>query len=221
MAKGKVDSQAKMILATLDLLRGSGLAGAGINSIVAMSGAPKGSVYHFFPTGKHGLVAAALDEAEKVIGDGFRRIFSQKAPVSEKIRSLFESTAVRIEASNFMKGCPVAAEPSILTTPPRTSGCFAVRYSTYGATSSHLGWMMFPRLSALASHSLFSRPLRAPSSSPERRHRQTPWLRRAHSLRQPLPVRSNSEAKPRSRRGVRRPAAVPGPCDDRETRCCR
>jgi TetR/AcrR family transcriptional repressor of lmrAB and yxaGH operons len=109
MAKGEVDSKARMILATLDLLRGSGLTGTGVNSIVAMSGAPKGSVYHFFPTGKHGLVAAALDEAEKVIGDGFRRIFSQKVPVSEKICGLFESTAALIEAGNFMKGCPVAA----------------------------------------------------------------------------------------------------------------
>jgi TetR/AcrR family transcriptional regulator, lmrAB and yxaGH operons repressor len=109
MARGQTDTKAKMVLATLDLLRGSGLSGAGINNIVATSGAPKGSVYHFFPTGKHGLVAAALDEAAQIIGDGFRRIFGQKAPVSKKVRRLFESTAERIRASNFMKGCPVAA----------------------------------------------------------------------------------------------------------------
>ena len=89
--------------------RASGLAGAGINSIVAMSGAPKGSVYHFFPTGKHGLVAAALDEAEKVIGGWYRQIFGQKAPVSEKVRSLFDSTAEWVQARNFMKGCPITA----------------------------------------------------------------------------------------------------------------
>jgi TetR/AcrR family transcriptional repressor of lmrAB and yxaGH operons len=86
-----------MTLATLDLLRGSGLSGAGINSIVAVSGAPKGSVYHFFPSGEHGLLAAALKEAEQTVGDEFRRIFSETTPVSQKGRSLFDSTGERAE----------------------------------------------------------------------------------------------------------------------------
>lgn len=98
-----------MILATLDLLRGSGLAGAGINPIVEASGAPKGSVYHFFPAGKNQLVAAALKEAERAVGEGFKSIFGQAGPVSQKVRTLFSVTATRIEASAFMKGCPVAA----------------------------------------------------------------------------------------------------------------
>jgi len=98
-----------MILATLDLLRGSGLAGAGINPIVEASGAPKGSVYHFFPAGKTQLVTAALKEAERVVGEGFRNIFGQSAPLSQKVRALFSATATRIEATEFTKGCPVAA----------------------------------------------------------------------------------------------------------------
>ncbi len=98
-----------MILATLDLLRGSGLAGAGINPIVEASGAPKGSVYHFFPAGKNQLVTAALKEAERAVGEGFRSIFGQSAPLSQKVRALFSATATRIDASGFTKGCPVAA----------------------------------------------------------------------------------------------------------------
>lgn len=98
-----------MILAALDLLRGSGLAGAGINPIVEASGAPKGSVYHFFPAGKHQLVTAALKEAERVVGEGFRTIVGRSAPLSEKVRALFSATATRIDASGFAKGCPVAA----------------------------------------------------------------------------------------------------------------
>jgi TetR/AcrR family transcriptional repressor of lmrAB and yxaGH operons len=102
-------SKAKMILATLDLLRGSGLAGAGINPIVEASGAPKGSLYHFFPAGKNQLVTAALKEAERAVGDGFRNVFGQSVPFSQKVRTLFSATATRIEASEFTKGCPVAA----------------------------------------------------------------------------------------------------------------
>jgi TetR/AcrR family transcriptional regulator, lmrAB and yxaGH operons repressor len=109
MAKDESPTKAKMILATLDLLRASGLAGAGINSIVEAGGAPKGSVYHFFPAGKHALVTAALREAEQAVGEGFRTVFSQSVPVSQKVRMLFHGTAGRLEASGFLKGCPVAA----------------------------------------------------------------------------------------------------------------
>ena len=50
-----------MIEATIGLMRGSGLSGAGINDIVRASGAPKGSVYHFFPNGKVQIVSEALE----------------------------------------------------------------------------------------------------------------------------------------------------------------
>jgi TetR/AcrR family transcriptional repressor of lmrAB and yxaGH operons len=109
MPGGETTTKAKMILATLDLLKGSGLSGAGINNIVATSGAPKGSVYHFFPAGKHGVVAAALREAERSVGEGLRSIFSQPTTMPQKVRHLFDATAARLEASAFMKGCPVAA----------------------------------------------------------------------------------------------------------------
>jgi len=102
-------SKARMIAATLDLLRASGLAGAGINNIVAASGAPKGSVYHFFPGGKHELVAAALDRAEVVIGDAFGAIFSGDAALPEKVLALFQTSAKSVEAAAFLKGCPIAA----------------------------------------------------------------------------------------------------------------
>jgi TetR/AcrR family transcriptional regulator, lmrAB and yxaGH operons repressor len=109
VAKGESATKAKMILATLDLLRASGLSGAGINNIVEASGAPKGSVYHFFPAGKHALVTAALREAEQTVGGAFRTILSQAAPVSQKVQTLFQATAGRLQASGFLKGCPVAA----------------------------------------------------------------------------------------------------------------
>lgn len=46
-----------MLEAAISLMRGSGLSGAGINEIVRESGAPKGSVYYFFPDGKLALVS--------------------------------------------------------------------------------------------------------------------------------------------------------------------
>jgi TetR/AcrR family transcriptional repressor of lmrAB and yxaGH operons len=104
-----------MILATLDLLRRSGLAGAGINQVVDASGAPKGSVYHYFPGGKHELVAAALREAERSEGDGLRRLFGQSIPLGQKVRALFKAVATNLEANAFAKGCALAAVTVDLT----------------------------------------------------------------------------------------------------------
>jgi TetR/AcrR family transcriptional repressor of lmrAB and yxaGH operons len=98
-----------MVSATVDLLRSSGLSGAGINQIVEASGAPKGSVYHFFPDGKKALVAAALDEAGETIGNGLKKVFAGQGSLPQRIRTLFNATASRLEENHFGKGCPVAA----------------------------------------------------------------------------------------------------------------
>jgi TetR/AcrR family transcriptional repressor of lmrAB and yxaGH operons len=99
----------KLVQATLDLLRQSGLGGAGINQVVEVSRAPKGSVYHYFPGGKRQLVTEALREADGAIGSSFQAIFRADVPMGEKVRTLFAKTATGIEANAFMKGCPVAA----------------------------------------------------------------------------------------------------------------
>lgn len=99
----------RMVLAALDLLRHSGLTGAGINSVVEASGAPKGSVYHYFPGGKQDLVVAALGEAERRVGEGFRAIFAKRASLAEKVRALFATIASGLAARRFTRGCPVAA----------------------------------------------------------------------------------------------------------------
>ncbi len=98
-----------MVLATLHLLRRSGLSGAGINQVVDASRAPKGSIYHYFPGGKQQLVTEALREAERTVGESFDQVFRAKAAVGEKVRILFTRAAAGLEANEFAKGCPVAA----------------------------------------------------------------------------------------------------------------
>jgi TetR/AcrR family transcriptional repressor of lmrAB and yxaGH operons len=48
---GPTSPRGKLIESAITLLRRTGLSGAGINEIVRISGAPKGSVYHYFPAG--------------------------------------------------------------------------------------------------------------------------------------------------------------------------
>jgi TetR/AcrR family transcriptional repressor of lmrAB and yxaGH operons len=99
----------KIVLATLDLLRRSGLSGAGINQVIDVSQAPKGSLYHYFPGGKEQLVTEALGEAARTIGDNFGAIFGGAATIGDKVRALFAKTAAGLEANEYLKGCPVAA----------------------------------------------------------------------------------------------------------------
>ncbi|MCZ7561367.1 MAG: TetR/AcrR family transcriptional regulator [Burkholderiaceae bacterium] len=75
------DSRERMIEAAISLMRGSGLSGAGINEVVRESGAPKGSVYYFFPEGKLSLAAEALAVyTQRVCGFIDAALSSRKAP---------------------------------------------------------------------------------------------------------------------------------------------
>src|SRR5512145_2489365 len=97
----------RLIDAAITLLRGSGLSGAGINEIVRASGAPKGSVYHFFPAGKQQIVAEAIDlYAERVQAFIEDALASRSAP-ADKVRALFEAFARRAEEGGFQSSCAV------------------------------------------------------------------------------------------------------------------
>jgi len=106
--KGAV-SRARMLEASIALMRGSGLNGAGINEIVRESGAPKGSVYHFFPAGKQQIAAEALDlYAERVQAFIESALAGRSAP-ADKVRALFDAFARRVEEGGFRKSCAVGA----------------------------------------------------------------------------------------------------------------
>jgi len=103
------DSRTRMIETSIELMRGSGLSGAGINEIVRASGAPKGSVYHFFPAGKQQIAAEALDVyTERVQAFVEAALASRDAP-DEKVRALFDAFARRVEDGGFHRSCAVGA----------------------------------------------------------------------------------------------------------------
>src|SRR6202034_3088734 len=52
-----------MINGAAQLLAQRGLQGASFAEVLALTGAPRGSIYHHFPNGKDELVAAAIDLA--------------------------------------------------------------------------------------------------------------------------------------------------------------
>lgn len=100
-------SRERMIEATISLLRGSGLAGAGINGIVRASAAPKGSVYHHFPGGKLEIAGEALGVYSRRVMTFIDQALAARRRPGDKLKSLFDAFAKRIEESDFRKSCAV------------------------------------------------------------------------------------------------------------------
>ena len=100
-------SRERMIEATIALMRRSGLSGAGINEIVRESGAPKGSVYHFFPNGKLQIATEALAIYSQRVLDFIDQAMARKRLPDDKVRALFDAFAKRVEEGDFEQSCAV------------------------------------------------------------------------------------------------------------------
>jgi TetR/AcrR family transcriptional repressor of lmrAB and yxaGH operons len=102
-----VASRTKMIEASIALMRGSGLSGAGINEVVRESGAPKGSVYHYFPAGKQQIAAEALDVYAERVQAFIEAALASRSSPADKVRALFDAFAKRAEEGDFRASCAV------------------------------------------------------------------------------------------------------------------
>jgi AcrR family transcriptional regulator len=102
-------SRERMIEATIALMRRSGLSGAGINEIVRESGAPKGSVYHFFPGGKLQIATEAIAIYAHEVLEVIDLALASKRLPSDKVKALFNAFARRVEEDDFRQSCAVGA----------------------------------------------------------------------------------------------------------------
>ena len=98
-----------MIQAAETLLRESGLSGAGIKQLVARSGAPVGSVYHFFPGGKTQIVTETLRlHSVKVVTLLEHSFRDGTVPLPARLRALFRRAAKGFDAAGADKSCAIA-----------------------------------------------------------------------------------------------------------------
>jgi AcrR family transcriptional regulator len=108
MAQRARTTRERMLDAAETLLRERGLAGAGIQQVVARSGAPIGSVYHFFPRGKTQLVAEALQiHGEKARALFVRILEDRSKPLPERFRTWFQTAAAGFDRAGANKGCAI------------------------------------------------------------------------------------------------------------------
>lgn len=102
-------SKERLLDAAIALMRRSGLSGAGINDIVKESGAPRGSIYYFFPDGKRQIVSEALALYGKRGAAVWDELLADASAPTDKIRALFRSIAERVERGKYRQSCAAGA----------------------------------------------------------------------------------------------------------------
>ncbi len=90
------------------LFRRNGYAATGTNEIVSASGAPKGSLYHYFPGGKVEIAAEAVVYAGGVVTATLKALTAEQASAADAIRAYGHLLAGWFSKSGYREGCPIA-----------------------------------------------------------------------------------------------------------------
>jgi len=115
----------KIILTTCDLLERQGYHASGLNEIIQASGAPKGSLYHYFPGGKTEIAVEAVHSAAEATARIIEDHLAGYDDPSEGICALLEEIARRVEQSGFAAGGPLmlVALETVTSSPPINQAC--------------------------------------------------------------------------------------------------
>ena len=119
MAKAAVH-KGNLVQSAMRLFRRQGYASTGLQQILAESGAPRGSLYHYFPEGKEALGEAAVDLAGQRIHEMLSELAERHADPKTFVRGWCRVMAGWMQESGFRSGCPVAT--TLLETAPASAG---------------------------------------------------------------------------------------------------
>lgn len=90
------------------LFRRQGYASTGLQQILAESGAPKGSLYHYFPGGKEAIGAEAVTLAGRRVAETLETLAKDNRSAAAFVRAYCRQYAEWMEESDFRSGCPIA-----------------------------------------------------------------------------------------------------------------
>lgn len=97
----------QIIETTCTLLEAQGYHATGMNQIIAESGAPKGSLYYYFPDGKEELTAEAIERTGKLVAERIRNGLTVSDSPGEAVRQFIHNIALNVEASGYKAGGPL------------------------------------------------------------------------------------------------------------------
>lgn len=100
-------SRERIVETTCELLEIQGFQATGLNQIIRESGAPKGSLYYYFPEGKEELVAEAVARMAKVVEGRIRSHLAGVEAPAEAVRTFILTLAHYVDASEYRSGGPI------------------------------------------------------------------------------------------------------------------
>ncbi|MCL4262518.1 MAG: TetR/AcrR family transcriptional regulator [Anaerolineae bacterium] len=99
----------QIIETTCQLIEIQGYHATGLNQILAESGAPKGSLYYYFPEGKEELAIAAIERTSRGIEGNIQQVMTAVPDPIGAINQFILGLAEVVEASGFRAGGPITA----------------------------------------------------------------------------------------------------------------
>ncbi len=87
-----------------ELMEKQGYHGTGLNEIIQKSGAPKGSLYYYFPDGKEQLASEAILRAGQIVSERFREQTAGEPDPAKAIHDFLYMIAKRMEETKFYTG---------------------------------------------------------------------------------------------------------------------
>ncbi|MDX2202018.1 MAG: TetR/AcrR family transcriptional regulator [Hyphomicrobiaceae bacterium] len=105
-----------LVRTAMRLFREQGYASTGLQQILAESGAPKGSLYYYFPGGKEQLGAEAVRLAGRLMGEKLAELAAAADTPAAFAKAYCATMAGWMQGSQFRSGCPIAT--TMLETAP-------------------------------------------------------------------------------------------------------
>jgi TetR/AcrR family transcriptional regulator, lmrAB and yxaGH operons repressor len=109
-----------IVQAAATLFRRNGYAATGINEIADVAGAPKGSLYHYFPDGKDQIGEAAVRFAGKGLVVTIEKLEQEHSTAAATVQAYCRLLAGWMAKSGFRDGCPITT--TLLESAPQSQG---------------------------------------------------------------------------------------------------
>ena len=117
MARSAAVHKQNLVRTAMRLFRRQGYASTGLQQILDESGAPRGSLYHYFADGKEALGEAAVALAGGLVREKLSELAVRHADDPRAfLRAWARTMAGWMEESGFRSGCPIAT--TLLETAP-------------------------------------------------------------------------------------------------------
>ena len=123
-----------LVEAAVRLFRRQGYAGTGLAEILRESGAPKGSLYHYFPGGKAQIGAEAVEVAGHTVAGTLRELATQTNGPAALVAAYLDLVEGWMRDSDFRSGSPITT--TLLEMAPDDEAIRAAGLAAYASWAS-------------------------------------------------------------------------------------